>query len=85
MTNSEAIETLQANYPDPCYGLLRDAVDTAICALSAQPEPAIPLQWIEAQIERLKSLDNSFSALTALQISTMVKKWKDEQDESEND
>lgn len=80
MTNSEAIETLQANYPDPCYGLLRDAVDTAICALSAQPEPAIPLQWIEAQIEWLKSLDNAFSTLTAAQISAMVNKWKDEQD-----
>jgi len=38
MTNSEAIETLRANYPDACYGLLRDAVDTAICALSTQPE-----------------------------------------------
>ena len=32
---------------------------------SAQPEPAIPLQWIEAQIEWLKSLDNAFSTLTA--------------------
>jgi uncharacterized protein YoaH (UPF0181 family) len=48
---------------------------------SAQPEPAIPLQWIEAQIEWLKSLDNAFSALTAGQISAMVNKWKDEQDE----
>lgn len=37
MTNSEAIETLQANYPDSCYGLLRDAVDMAIFALK-QPE-----------------------------------------------
>jgi len=37
MTNSEAIETLRANYPDSCYGLLRNAVDTAIYALSAQP------------------------------------------------
>lgn len=37
MTSSEAIETLQANYPDSCYGLLRDAVDTAISALQ-QPE-----------------------------------------------
>ena len=48
---------------------------------SAQPEPAIPLSWIENQIAWLKSLDNSFSALTALQISTMVQKWKDEQNE----
>ena len=46
----------------------------------AEPEPAIPLQWIEAQIEWLKSLDNAFSTLTAGQISAMVNKWKDEQD-----
>lgn len=45
-------------------------------------EPAIPLSWIEGQIEWLKSLDNAFSTLTAVQISSMVKKWKDEQDES---
>ena len=37
MTNSEAIEVLKANYPDPCFELLREAVDTAIYALSAQP------------------------------------------------
>ena len=56
-------------------------VREAINALpSAQPEPAIPLQWIEAQIEWLKSLDNAFSNLTALQISAMVNKWKDGQD-----
>ena len=47
---------------------------------SAQPELAIPLQWIEAQIEWLKSLDNAFSTLTAGQISAMVNKWEDEQD-----
>lgn len=47
---------------------------------SAQPEPAIPLQWIEAQIEWLKSLDNAFSTLTAGQISAMVNKWEDEQE-----
>ena len=51
---------------------------------SAQPEPAIPLSWIENHIAWLKSLDNSFSALTALQISTMVQKWKDEQNERSN-
>lgn len=38
MTNSEAIEVLKVNYPDPCYIFLREAVDTAIRALSAQPE-----------------------------------------------
>ena len=43
-------------------------------------EPAIPLLWIENQVEWLKSLDNAFSSLTAVQISTMVEKWRDEQD-----
>lgn len=47
---------------------------------SAQPEPAIPLSWINKEVEWLKSLDNSFAALTAGQISVMVKTWKDEQD-----
>ena len=46
----------------------------------AQLEPAIPLSWIEAQIEWLKSLNNAFSALTAEQIFAIVNKWKDEQD-----
>lgn len=37
MTREEAIEILKANYPDACFGQLRDAVDTAITALK-QPE-----------------------------------------------
>lgn len=37
MTREVAIETLKANYPDACFGQLRDAVDTAISALK-QPE-----------------------------------------------
>ena len=48
---------------------------------TAQSEPAIPLSWIEQYIEWLKSLDNTFSEITALQISVMVKKWRDEQNE----
>jgi hypothetical protein len=56
-------------------------IDRFMGFASAQAEPAIPLQWIEAQIEWLKSLDNAFSTLTAVQISVMVNKWKDEQNE----
>lgn len=37
ITQKEAIEILKANYPDACFGQLRDAVDTAISALE-QPE-----------------------------------------------
>lgn len=36
MTNTEAIETLRANYPDACFEQLREAVDEAIVALKAQ-------------------------------------------------
>ena len=47
----------------------------------AQPEPSIPLSWIEEYIEWLKSLDNEFVNLAAAHISVMVKKWRDEQNE----
>lgn len=50
---------------------------------SRQLEPAIPLSWIENEIEWLKSLDSTFSEITAIQISAMVQKWKDEQDETD--
>lgn len=48
---------------------------------SAEPEPAIPLSWIEGQIKWLKSLGNAFSTLTAVQISAMVNKWRGEQND----
>jgi len=47
----------------------------------AQPEPAIPLSWIEKHIEWHKSLDNEFANLAAAHISVMVKKWRDEQND----
>ena len=47
----------------------------------AQPEPSIPMSWIEKYIEWLKSLDNEFVNLAAAHISVMVKKWRDEQNE----
>lgn len=36
MTREEAIEILEANRPDPCYQMLREAVDFAVDALKAQ-------------------------------------------------
>ena len=45
---------------------------------SAQPEPSIPISWIEKQIDWLKSMDNEFSKLTAMNISVLVKKWRKE-------
>lgn len=39
MTREEAIEILEANRPDPCYQMLREAVDFAVDALKAQDVP----------------------------------------------
>ena len=60
------------------YGYQYEKWRKYFCELpSAQPEPSIPLSWIEKEIEWLKSLDDGFSTLTAMQISAMVKKWKE--------
>ena len=48
-----------------------------------QPEPAIPVAWIEKYIEWLKSLDNEFAKLAAAHISVMLKKWRSEQNETD--
>ena len=53
-------------------------VDRIKALPTIQPEPSIPLSWIENEIKWLKSLDNTFSEITALQISAMVNKWRDE-------
>jgi hypothetical protein len=43
---------------------------------SVQPEPSIPVAWIEGQIERLNNTDNYFAKLTANIIKTMLNEWK---------
>ena len=64
-----------------------DGVEVGVSTVStmppAQPEPAIPLSWIEKYIEWLKSFDNEFVNLAAAHISVMVKKWRDEQNETD--
>lgn len=38
MTNQEAIETIEANYPPENYSMLREALDMAIALLKEQEE-----------------------------------------------
>ena len=53
-----------------------------LCELpTIQPEPAIPVAWIDKYIEWLRSLGNEFANLAGAHISAMVKKWRDEQNE----
>lgn len=42
---------------------------------SVQPEEAVPVSWIEGQIERLNNMDNYFAKLTADIIKTMLNEW----------
>ncbi len=50
MTNKEAIETINANYPDERYTMLREALDLAIKALEKQDVPDISTgKWISVK------------------------------------
>ena len=42
MTNTEAIETIEANYPPENYSMLREALDMSIALLKEQ-EPKVPI------------------------------------------
>lgn len=52
------------------------------CSEEGCPEAveAIPVAWIEGHIKWLKSLDNAFSGMTAMNIEVMLKKWREEQE-----
>ena len=55
MTNSEAIETLRANYPDACYEQLREAVDAAIEALKVQTKA----EWTAEELDYLTEVEST--------------------------
>ena len=45
------------------------------------PVEAIPVEWIERKIARLKDMDNAFASLTASQIMALLNDWRTEQNE----
>lgn len=44
-----------------------------------EPEPSIPISWIEGHIDWLKDMNNGFANITAMNIETMLRKWREEQ------
>ena len=70
---------------DGAYGYMdtKSIVDLLNDLPSAQPEPSIPISWIEKQIDWLKSMDNEFSKINAINISVLVKKWRKENGKDE--
>ena len=53
--------------------------------MSLEPGPAIPVDWIEAEIKKLRDLDFEFATMTAGQIEAMLKKWRKEQNNEQTD
>lgn len=49
--------------------------------LDSDIEEAIPVEWIERKIARLKEMDNAFASLTASQITALLNDWRAEQNE----
>ena len=45
------------------------------------PVEAIPVEWIESKIARLKEMDNAFASLTAGQLQALLNDWRNEQNE----
>ena len=67
----------EPNYTDP-LNVLTEVRDRLEALPSAQSEPSIPISWIEKQINWLKSRNNGFSNIDAMNISVLVKRWKKE-------
>ena len=51
---------------------------------AAETVEAIPVDWIEAEIKKLRDMDNGFAAMTAGQIEAMLKRWREEQKGEQN-
>lgn len=72
---------------DDCDVVIQNDIET-IKSLPSAPRlhitEYIPVAWIENEIEWLRGLENCFSDLTAMNIESMLKRWR-EQQESEED
>ena len=58
--------------------IIQKDIDT-LTQLSSASEPAIQISWLEKEIERLESYENSFAVLDAVQLKALIKRWESEQ------
>ena len=79
-------EVLKWLPPDPCgqeekeHPLETDIVVSMMMTIEeAENVKAIPEDWIEAEIKKLRDMDNGFASLSAGQIEAMLRKWREEQ------
>lgn len=86
----DALETLRTCYEEERWGFkdgneyinYGQAVREFEHLPAAQPEPAIPISWLEKEIECLESRKNSFAVLDAMQLKALIKRWRGEQNEA---
>ncbi len=64
--------------------MYREAVDTrtkiANLIKSASTIDAIPVDWIEAEIKKLRAMNFELATMTAGMIEAMLKRWEKEQE-----
>ena len=79
----EAIEGFDFPKNNYSYRLLRSVYGEVAKRVNGLPATeaveAIPVEWVEEHIKWLKSLENAFSNMTAMNIEVMLKKWREEQ------
>ena len=65
----------------------RNVIACTIGMLSAlpatQPEPAIPISWLEKEIEHLESRKNCFAVMDAAYLKALIKRWRGGQNDTE--
>lgn len=66
-------------YKDEQLLKLNKAITTQIKAVPSAD--VIPVLWIEEQIKRLTEMDNGFAHLAAGNISSLLKTWREKDDE----
>ena len=77
-------DKLRANFPEPTDWKDSKQALVHITGIwaeidAAETVEAIPVEWIKAEIKKLRAMDFGFATMTAGQIEAMLNKWREEQ------
>ena len=76
---NSVLVTVEHDHHD--YGLTLGTLNKIVKECELPSVEAIPVEWIERKIARLKEMDNAFASLTASQIRALLNDWRAEQNE----
>lgn len=80
VSRNDAIKTALTFFVEYLGGAFREDMQ-AILKKQFEEVPSadvIPVSWIEEQIKWLRGTGNAFAQLTAVNISSLLKTWRDE-------